>query len=61
MLINFKPYNLYEGVTMNLRKSFIVFSLMLMTATTVYAEKVENLYNPQVIEQHYIYCKEKIC
>ena len=28
MLINFKPYNLYEGVTMILRKSFIIFSLM---------------------------------
>jgi hypothetical protein len=54
MLINFKPYNLYEGVTMILRKSFIIFSLMLVTATTVYAEKVESLYNPQVIEQHYI-------
>ena len=54
MLIYFKPYNLYEGVTMILRKSFIIFSLMLVTATTVYAEKVESLYNPQVIEQHYI-------
>ena len=39
---------------MILRKSFIIFSLMLVTATTVYAEKVESLYNPQVIEQHYI-------